>query len=147
MMIHQIPYVRRPVRKLMLFICGTKENYRELRDLHSLASHTKNVEEILERTDDDESKRYNLPYDTLLQLIEHLKACVDIASSRTVNWQKFCVKNPKILAFLLKISFKLDDGVNPIVLQLLQNALCFVQNPGKVRFFVYSIFRLLNSVF
>jgi E3 ubiquitin-protein ligase UBR4 len=30
---HQTPYVRRQVRKLLLYICGTKEKYRELRDL------------------------------------------------------------------------------------------------------------------
>ena len=29
-----------------------------------------------------------LPYDSLIQLIEHLKGCVEIASSRTPNWQK-----------------------------------------------------------
>ena len=62
--------------------------------------------------------------DTLLQLIEHLKACVDVASSRTANWQKFCVKHAQVLPFLMQISFKLDDGVNPIVLQLLQSAIC-----------------------
>ena len=124
MMIHQTPYVRRQVRKLMLFICGTKENYRELRDLHTLDSHMKNVQEILDIKEAKENKAYNLPYDTLLQLIEHLKACVDVASSRTANWQKFCVKHAQVLPFLMQISFKLDDGVNPIVLQLLQSAIC-----------------------
>ena len=69
MMIHQTPYVRRQVRKLMLFICGTKENYRELRDLHTLDSHMKNVQEILDIKEASENKAYNLPYDTLLQLI------------------------------------------------------------------------------
>ena len=124
MMIHQTPYVRRQVRKLMLFICGTKENYRELRDLHTLDSHMKNVQEILDIKEAKENKAYNLPYDTLLQLIEHLKACVDVASSRTANWQKFCVKHAQVLPFLMQISFKLDDGVNPIVLQLMQSAIC-----------------------
>lgn len=135
MMIHQTPYVRRQVRKLMLFICGNKENYRELRDLHTLDSHMKNVQEILGKIQDEnkEKQAYNLPYDTLLQLIEHLKSCVDVATSRTVNWQKFCAKNEAVLPFLLQISFKLDDGVNPIVLQLMQNAICTGSNPVTTR--------------
>ena len=46
----------------MLFICGTKENYRELRDLHTLDSHMKNVQEILDIKEAKENKAYNLPY-------------------------------------------------------------------------------------
>ena len=125
MMTHQTPYVRRQVRKLMLFICGNKENYRELRDLHTLESHMKKVEGIIEKDQDNVTKNsHNLPYDTLLQLIEHLKSCVDVASSRMMNWQKYCMKNPNILPFLFQISFKLDDGVSPIILHLLQSAIC-----------------------
>ena len=33
---HQTPYVRRQARKLLLFICGSREKYRELRDIHML---------------------------------------------------------------------------------------------------------------
>jgi E3 ubiquitin-protein ligase UBR4 len=40
-MTQQTPFVRRQVRKLLLFICGNKEKYRQLRDLHSLESHMK----------------------------------------------------------------------------------------------------------
>lgn len=39
MMSYQTPCVRRQVRKLLLFICGNKEKYRQLRDLHALISH------------------------------------------------------------------------------------------------------------
>ena len=78
MMTHQTPYVRRQVRKLMLFICGNKENYRELRDLHTLESHMKKVEGIIDKDQDNVNKNsHNLPYDTLLQLIEHLKVIVN----------------------------------------------------------------------
>lgn len=41
MMSYQTPFVRRPVRKLLLFICGNKEKYRQLRDLHALISHVR----------------------------------------------------------------------------------------------------------
>ena len=86
MMTHQTPYVRRQVRKLLLYICGTKEKYRELRDLQSLDSHIKKIKAIVggENVSNDDRKMAisNLSYDTLLQLIEHLKACVDVATSR-----------------------------------------------------------------
>ena len=101
MMTQQTPYVRRQVRKLLLYICGTKEKYRELRDLHSLGSHVKSIRAIVaeagvvvgtEEGSDAAKAVVNLPYDSLLQLIEHLKACVDIATSRTLNWQKYCLQ-------------------------------------------------------
>lgn len=41
MMTFQTPLVRRQVRKLLLYICGSKEKYRQLRDLHALESHVK----------------------------------------------------------------------------------------------------------
>jgi E3 ubiquitin-protein ligase UBR4 len=143
MMTHQTPYVRRQARKLLLYICGTKEKYRELRDLHTLASHMADVRKIVGLEDQapkeksvenstyiNSSPPINLAYDTLLRLIEHLNACVEISSSRTINWQKFCSGggDESMLPFLLRISFLLDDGVSPIVLQLLQNAICPMQS-------------------
>ena len=147
MMTHQTPYVRRQARKLLLYVCGSKEKYRELRDLHTLQSHMADVQKIVgvENHGEDENSfekeansnsfpLINLAYDTLLQLIEHLNACVEIASSRTINWQKYCSggEGLSILSFLLRISFLLDDGVSPIVLQLLQNALCPMQSAATL---------------
>jgi E3 ubiquitin-protein ligase UBR4 len=147
MMTQQTPYVRRQVRKLLLYICGTKEKYRELRDLHSLGSHIKSIRKIIslenaakedlhhhhqqqqQQQQSGKKALINFPYDTLLQLIEHLKACVDIATSRTQNWQKYCLQDEAVLSFLLHVSFVLDDGLNPIVLQLLQSALCVMAPP------------------
>ena len=43
----------------------------------------------------------NFDYDTLLQLIEHLRACVDVCTSRTANWQKFCLWNEQVKPFCL----------------------------------------------
>eukprot|EP00096_Caligus_rogercresseyi_P008738 TRINITY_DN2826_c0_g1_i1.p1 TRINITY_DN2826_c0_g1~~TRINITY_DN2826_c0_g1_i1.p1 ORF type:complete len:2495 (+),score=896.75 TRINITY_DN2826_c0_g1_i1:803-7486(+) len=128
MMLHQTLYARRQVRRLLLYICGNKDCYRELRDIHTLNSHMTSVREILRGISGEREESPpvpNLNYDTLLKLIEHLKACVDIASSHTSNWQKFCLqKDPSALSFLFRISFSLDEGLNPIVLQLLQSALC-----------------------
>ena len=47
-MIQQTPFVRRQVRKLLLFICGSKEKYRQLRDLHTLDSHVRAIKKLLE---------------------------------------------------------------------------------------------------
>lgn len=41
----------------------------------------------------------------MVELIEHLKACVEVASSRTVNWQTFCLKHETILSFLLQVDY------------------------------------------
>lgn len=48
LMIQQTPFVRRQVRKLLLFICGSKEKYRQLRDLHTLDSHVRSIKKLLE---------------------------------------------------------------------------------------------------
>ncbi|KAI4460353.1 e3 ubiquitin-protein ligase ubr4 [Holotrichia oblita] len=44
MMTSQTPFLRRQVRKLLLFICGNKEKYRQLRDVHALNTHMKQEE-------------------------------------------------------------------------------------------------------
>ncbi|XP_054720473.1 E3 ubiquitin-protein ligase UBR4-like [Uloborus diversus] len=128
MMMQQTPFVRRQVRKLLLFICGSKDKYRQLRDFHALESHMKDVKNICDQGGYEEFPAVNtvlgLSYDSLINMIEHLKACSDIATSRTINWQKFCQKDESILPFLIHVSFLLDEGVSSIILQLLQCALC-----------------------
>ncbi|XP_039612074.1 E3 ubiquitin-protein ligase UBR4 isoform X4 [Polypterus senegalus] len=131
LMIQQTPFVRRQVRKLLLFICGSKEKYRQLRDLHTLDSHVRGIKKLLEEQGIflrggivTASSGSALQYDTLISLMEHLKACAEIATQRTVNWQKFCIKDDSVLYFLLQISFLVDEGVSPVLLQLLSCALC-----------------------
>ncbi|XP_063173479.1 E3 ubiquitin-protein ligase UBR4 [Candoia aspera] len=131
LMIQQTPYVRRQVRKLLLFICGSKEKYRQLRDLHTLDSHVRGIKKLLEQQGIflrasvvTASSGSALQYDTLISLMEHLKACAEIATQRTVNWQKFCIKDDSVLYFLLQVSFLVDEGVSPVLLQLLSCALC-----------------------
>ena len=48
----------------------------------------------------------SIEYDTLLLLIEHLKAAAEIASSRTKNWQKYCLRNKSKYNELLHNSAK-----------------------------------------
>ncbi|XP_056641011.1 E3 ubiquitin-protein ligase UBR4 isoform X2 [Diorhabda sublineata] len=127
MMTPQTPFVRRQVRKLLMFICGNKDTYRQLRDLHGLKNHMKRVMECCTKAGyqptTDVQHALSLPYDSLVELIEHLKYCVEVAQSRTGNWQRFCIKEEDIIQFLMRVSFLLDDGVAPTILQLLQCAL------------------------
>ncbi|XP_030194560.1 E3 ubiquitin-protein ligase UBR4 isoform X5 [Gadus morhua] len=131
LMIQQTPFVRRQVRKLLLFICGSKEKYRQLRDLHTLDSHVRAIKKLLEEQGIylragvlTATSGSALQYDTLISLMEHLKACAEIATQRTINWQKFCMKDDSVLYFLLQVSFLVDEGVSPVLLQLLSCALC-----------------------
>ncbi|KAF3820259.1 hypothetical protein GH733_015768 [Mirounga leonina] len=86
LMIQQTPFVRRQVRKLLLFICGSKEKYRQLRDLHTLDSHVRGIKKLLE--------------------------------------EQGIFLRATVLYFLLQVSFLVDEGVSPVLLQLLSCALC-----------------------
>ncbi|XP_071948294.1 E3 ubiquitin-protein ligase UBR4-like isoform X1 [Antedon mediterranea] len=135
MITQQTPFVRRQVRKLLLFICGKKELYRQLRDLHSLESHIKDIKYICAKHGVDLTKAgaipASIPYDTLISLIEHLKACQEVATTRTHNWQKFCLRQDNVLSSLLHASFYLDEGVAPTLLQLLTAALCGIKSSSS----------------
>jgi hypothetical protein len=53
--------------------------------------------DVLMSHEDRKSAIANLSYDTLLKLIEHLKACVDVATSRLGNEQ--CDRIGRIFAY------------------------------------------------
>ncbi|XP_067662559.1 E3 ubiquitin-protein ligase UBR4-like [Haliotis asinina] len=132
LMTQQTPFVKRQVRKLLLFICGSKEKYRQLRDMHAIESNLQSVVDICEKGGLDVGADIIphgviLPYDTLLTMIEHLKVVYEIASSRPCNWQTYCEQAQDTLPFLVKASISLDEGVAPTLLQLLQSALCGVK--------------------
>ncbi|XP_015793075.1 E3 ubiquitin-protein ligase UBR4-like isoform X2 [Tetranychus urticae] len=141
MMIQLAPMIRKQVRKLLNFICGSKEKYRQVRDFHALEYHFNEIKKICQQGGFNETSEttgrqgviISLTYDSTIVLIEHLKACCDIASSRTLNWQKFC-RNISTLTFFMRASFLLDEGVSPIFLQLLQYALCRpIQSSSSVK--------------
>ncbi|XP_042144242.1 E3 ubiquitin-protein ligase UBR4-like isoform X1 [Ixodes scapularis] len=121
MMVQQTPFIRRQVRKLLLFLCGSKEKYRQLRDFHALESHLAGSRAVCHG---GVAQVAGLSYDALIVMVEHLKACTEVATSRTGNWQRFCQKDDTVLPFLFRVSFLLDEGVASIILQLLQSALC-----------------------
>ncbi|CAH0559665.1 unnamed protein product [Brassicogethes aeneus] len=127
MMTTQTPFLRRQVRKLLLFICGNKEKYRQLRDLHALNTHMRGVNVCCAKggyqAGVELQHGLSLPYDSLVELVEHLKACLEIAVTRTGNWQRFCVHHDEVIPFLLKVNCLLDEGVAPTILGLLQCAI------------------------
>lgn len=55
-------------------------------------------------------KPINLPYDSLIQLIELLKTCVEVAEGRTLNWQKYCTTDQTVLPFLLQGGYLLKSS-------------------------------------
>lgn len=83
MMTPQTPFVRRQVRKLLMFICGNKEAYRQLRDQHGLRNHMKGARECCIKggyqPSEDIQFAISLPYDSLVELMEHLKFCVEVS--------------------------------------------------------------------
>lgn len=66
----------------------------------------------------------SLPYDSLVEIVEHLKACVEIAMNRNANWQNFLMYSDDYIPDLFLLSSVLDEGVSHIILQLLQYAIC-----------------------
>lgn len=64
-----------------------------------------------------------LPYDSLVDLVERLKYCQEIATSRTGNWQRFCIRHEDTIPFLLQISCLLDEGqvMNIIICKFILN--------------------------
>lgn len=142
----QSPVLRRQVRKLLLYMCGNKERYRQLRDLHSLNTHMKAIKQCCGPTSvsanttplgpqqiqiqsNTSSTSAVLSYNSLVSLVEHLRACYEIAQARTGNWQRFCLLHTDILASLLSVScHQLDESISSIILQLLQAAVICI-NP------------------
>lgn len=129
MMIVQSAILRRLVRKLLLYICGSKEKYRQIRDIHSLDAHIKMIQKSSENASTQLANIQNanpvFTYDALVELTEHLRSVNEVATVRTGNWQRFCLSHVYVLPSLLRIStYQLDEGVSPIILQLLQSAVC-----------------------
>ncbi|XP_067624888.1 protein purity of essence isoform X2 [Eurosta solidaginis] len=130
MMLNLNALLRRQVRKLLMYICGNKEKFRMFRDGHSLDVHFNFVKEIcsLFNTKNVVLSNQSIPilsYDSLVELTEHLRTCQEISQIRTGNWQKFCLIHEDVIPVLIEIAcYQLDDGVSPILLQLLQAALC-----------------------
>lgn len=96
LMIQQTPFVRRQVRKLLLFICGSKDKYRQLRDLHTLDSHVRGIKKLLEEQGIflrasvvTASSGSALQYDTLISLVRE-------GAGRALQWH-WCARDADVL--------------------------------------------------
>eukprot|EP00794_Sanderia_malayensis_P006454 gene6454-7186_t len=117
------PFVRRHVRKLLLALCGSKERYRRVKDLHTLKSYTDIIRGIISITQAAD-RPANFPYEETVKLADNAKACVDIAMIRNNNWQIFCRQEKGVLPFLVQASCQLSsEHVSGIFLQLIGLAL------------------------
>ena len=113
---------RRPPRKLLMLLCGSKEKYRQVRDLHSFDFHVKEVKKNCGcRVGGSISEKViaDLDYDHQTLIVEHLKTCLEVALARTINWQRHCQKEKLTLVFLVRLAICLDEPVATTILQLL----------------------------
>ncbi len=53
-----------------------------------------------------------LAYSSLLKLVEHLKVILEVAASRTVNWQRFCLQNPTTILYLIELALLMGVDSN-----------------------------------
>ncbi|XP_047134256.1 E3 ubiquitin-protein ligase UBR4 isoform X2 [Hydra vulgaris] len=131
MMISHAPFVRRQVRKLLLALCGTKEKYRFVKDLHNIRSRLACLKSVLQMTgttgNESITKNISLSYEETVTLTEQISACIDIATARNENWLLFC-KKESILPFLMEISYQLDEHISSKVVELIFIALSSPQN-------------------
>ena len=142
---------KKQVRKVLIYVCGSKENYRLIRDKYGLRSYMRQINDICDsvRFDmgDPSSSLIHSSYATLLKLIEQLRLCDEIARTRTGNWQLFCMDrkgererqregksctmcyifpfslSSETLPALFTISLSVDEGLSMTLLQLIFSAL------------------------
>eukprot|EP00795_Rhopilema_esculentum_P010771 gene10771-19563_t len=89
MMANETPFIKRHVRKLLLALCGSKEKYRRVKDVHTLKSHVSNIRSILQPSSLSDAQA-SFTYEDTVRLADNCKACADIAMARVDNWQAFC---------------------------------------------------------
>lgn len=104
-----------------------QDKYREERDLHALECYIKESSKLCKWSEEEKLGDLNLTYDELIQLVELIKKCCEIADNRNKNWQRYCVGNGACLPFLLDASVHADESVAVNALKLL---LCAI-NPSQ----------------
>lgn len=110
-MMIQHTQIRRQVRKLLMYICSTKEKYRRYRDFHALESHMKAIRRIITSN--------CRGYEDTVELVEHLKGCADVSSNRVANWQRYCVSDPSVLEFFFMRTIGQDEPIAHFILNLI----------------------------
>lgn len=124
----QTSYVRRQIKKLLLFICDTRERYRALRDLQTMRFHLASIKNLCSEFMDapsynnepEISRKFVMNYSMLNNMMDFLKAILEIANSRPCSWQSFCLNEKDSLQYLMALSCCIDDAVASVILSLIQ---------------------------
>jgi hypothetical protein len=58
------------------------------------------------------TQNIKLTYMSLLKLVDHLKTILEVAISRTLNWQRFCVQNPTTILYLIELALLMGVDSN-----------------------------------
>lgn len=125
----QAAFLKRQTRKLLMYICGSRDKYRKLRDLHVLSTNLNEIKKIYDENfsliNNDQRKTVStqIPYVILMRLVDYLKSCQDISIQRCSNWQNFCKNDTSILQFLIQLIMLVDDSLVPFILHLLINSI------------------------
>lgn len=95
----------------------------------SLCIFIQNFQAIREIIDRDRRS-----YEETVELVEHLKACADVATNRVANWQRYCVNDPAVLEFFFLHIIGLDEPIAHCILNLILAAVLevsFVLSHGR----------------
>ncbi|PAA59811.1 hypothetical protein BOX15_Mlig013612g1 [Macrostomum lignano] len=140
--------VRRLARRLLLAAAGnSKDLVRRKRDLHAYANQTGQIRQICAQVGVI-GEELQLSYQSLLSVMDSLKACVALATARPGNWQWHCFQEQQqqqlsaaddsainnkesIISFLLRAAVSCaDNDLAENFLQLLLLAVCPLSATG-----------------
>ena len=76
--------------QVLLYICGSKEKYRQLRDLHALEAHMKEVRSLCGGNPDDHAANIILPYDVLITLVCNIRLMSHFKMHPILFWVRKC---------------------------------------------------------
>ncbi|XP_067929550.1 E3 ubiquitin-protein ligase UBR4-like [Watersipora subatra] len=127
MVVCEAAFIKRQVRKLLNSICGTKDNYRRVRDINTINSRMTMVKDSAMDCGVTENlagagRTTDIPYTTLTAMVENLKVVQEIASSRCVNWQKYCTVTPGTVELMLLLCVQTTQGLADPLISLLRSA-------------------------
>ena len=124
-------FLRRQMKKFLMFICGSREKYWQLRDFHLLSTNLQEIRRLTSSTNEktktknSRHHRPSIPYSTLIRLVELLRSSEEISVPRASNWQHFCLRaDSSILPFLFRLLLHVPHpSLIPSLLHLLISAI------------------------
>ena len=134
-------FLKRQMRKFLMFICGSREKYRQLRDFHLLSTNLQEIKRLsspssssaeVPSSSTEKKRTPAIPYLSLIRLFELFKSSEEISLQRSANWQHFCRKDSSILPFLFRFLLHVPHpSLVPSLLHLLINAISSPPPPSS----------------